>query len=371
VRVAHLLGSLQIGGKERAALRLARRGRKVGQDHQLVLFDLPFRSTDLDFDPGEVPVHFLPRGTGLDLRFAWRLGRLIDLAGIHVVHAHNDSALVYAAIASSWLSFRRAGLVATFHTWPSHPTPWARRLTRWASSRGETVAVSDELNGRLLQHRWVERCGTIWNGVELDVFSPQAVPAAWRQILGLPDDAFLVGHVARFDPIKRHIDLLAAARALHATAPKIVFVLVGRGPLLEAMRVEARDLVNIRFVPQVLDAASFMRAMDLIVLCSSHEAAPLVLLEALACAKPVLATAVGGIPSMLAPPSEPPCGVLVPPFEPASLATSIAALARDEARRRRLAELALARAQAFSFTREWETYSRLYTGVWHATRQPA
>ena len=67
--VVHLLSGLVIGGKERAALRLAERGLAGGGRHALWLFDTPFRSTELDFAPGPVPTHFLPRGSGLDLAF--------------------------------------------------------------------------------------------------------------------------------------------------------------------------------------------------------------------------------------------------------------------------------------------------------------
>src|SRR5579872_4156537 len=121
MRVVHFLSGLAIGGKERAALRLARHGIASGQDHQLLLFDSPFRSPMLDFDPGQVPTHFLPRKPGLDFGFARKVVHLLSELRPDVVHAYNDAALVYAAIALRVARSRHVRLVATFHNWPTYP----------------------------------------------------------------------------------------------------------------------------------------------------------------------------------------------------------------------------------------------------------
>ncbi|WP_207537887.1 glycosyltransferase [Sabulicella rubraurantiaca] len=361
-KVVHLLSGLAIGGKERAALRLARRGLREGQHHALVLFDHPFRSPETDFDPGAVRTHFLPRGGGLDLRFAWRLARLLQRLDTEIVHAHNDTALFYAALASRLLLRRPPRTVATFHTWPTHATARARCLNRLASHIAEVAAVSDELSERLRRAGWLGPCSTIWNGVDQSEFFPAPPPQAWRGKLGIPDDAVLVGHVARFDPIKRHADLLEAATMLARTALQVVFLLVGQGHLAEQVRRDAAGLENIRFLPQATDMATLMRGLDLITLCSAHEAAPLVLLEGMACGVPVVATHVGGIPYMVGT-GDDAGGLLVPPFDPSSLAGAIRHLAAHPEERARLGAAALRRAAAFSFDAEWSAYNRLYRGA--------
>lgn len=360
-RVAHLLSGLAIGGKERAALRLARRGLRDGQHHEMVLFDSPFRDPALDFDPGEVTTRFLRRGRGIDLGFAWRLGRLLDRHGIGVVHAHNDTALFYAAVARRLRLRHRPRVVATFHTWPSHPSSGARRLTLAAARGAAVAAVSAELAERLCETGWLGGCETIWNGVDQGEFFPAPPPENWRRDLALPDDAVLVGHVARFDPVKRHVDLLAAAAQLMHEAPRVVFVLVGQGPLAAEVRRRAAGLENLRFLSQVTDMAPLLRSMDVLLLCSAHEAAPLVLLEAIACGVPVIATEVGGMPHMIGTGPDA-CGLLVPPFQPASLAGAIAHLAARPEERARLGAAALRRAAAFSFEAEWQAYRALYEG---------
>jgi hypothetical protein len=71
-KILHLLGQLEIGGLERAALRLARRGRERGGDHSILLFNKPFRSARLDYVPGDVPTYFIPRESVGGLPRDWR-----------------------------------------------------------------------------------------------------------------------------------------------------------------------------------------------------------------------------------------------------------------------------------------------------------
>ena len=358
--IIHLLSGLQIGGLERAALRLARAGLEHGQAHGLVLYDRPFRSAALDFDPGPVPACFLPRGRGLDAGFIWRLARHLRGSGARVVHAHNDTALFYAVAAARLLGRRRPRVVGTFHSWPAQGSGRARLLNRLVAPLAPVAAVSQELADRLVQTGWLRRCGVIRNGIALP---PPPLPderQAWRRRLGVAGDAVLAGHVGRMDPVKRHQDLLAAAEALRDARPDLVFVLVGQGALLAEVQARAAQLGNVRVVPQVTDIPGLLGALDLFVLCSAHEGTPLALLEAMAAGLPPVATRVGGIPEMLGPD---PAGLLVPPGNPAALAREIGRLAGDAGLRAALGAAARRRAADFSFEAEWAAYASLYAGT--------
>lgn len=361
--VLHLLSGLAIGGKERAALRIARRAVEQGERHHLVLFDTPFRSEDLDFAPHPVVAEYLPRGTGLDLSFARRLARKMRESGAEVVHAHNDTALVYAALAKMLRPGRGARIVATYHSWPSHPTRGARLAARAAATQARVVAVSDELATRLRNTGWLRACGTVWNGVDLLHFTPSGPDGGWRETLGVAPSGVLVGHVARFDPIKRHEDVVQAARVLAVMAPEVTIAFVGRGSTRQGIERQAAGLPNVRFISHVTDMAPLLRSLDMLLLCSAHEAAPLSLLEAMACGVPVVATSVGGIPHMVGSPGPAQAGVLTPPLDPARLAEAIASLARNPAERARLAAGARHRAGLFSFDAEWSAYQALYAGA--------
>jgi glycosyltransferase involved in cell wall biosynthesis len=170
----------------------------------------------------------------------------------------------------------------------------------------------------------------------------------------------MVGHIARFDPVKRHVDLIETARRLHRAALPVAFVLVGQGELLEAARSAAAGLPNVHFLGSSDEIPGLLRRLDAFVLCSDHEATPLALLEAMACGLPCVATAVGGVPAVLASGAAAAAGILVPPRDPEALAAALARLAADPDMRARLSRAARARALEFSFERTWRSYSALY-----------
>ncbi len=348
---------------ERAVLRIARRANEEGQHHSLLLFDTPFRSENLDFRPDPVKADYLPRGPGLDFKFVLKLAQKLDSLEINLVHAHNDTALVYAVMAKLFVKSSRIKVIGSFHSWPSHDTRRARLLNKLASYEARIVAVSDELANRLVGGGWVRNCSTVWNGVDLDCFSRCGPDADWRTRLGIPSGGLLIGHIARFDPIKRHEDMLAAACLLAKTNPEVTIVFVGQGPRLRQIQQQAADLENVRFIPNVLDISTLLRSLDVSVLCSAHEASPLAILESMACGVPVIGTRVGGIPHLLGFHGADQAGILVPAFDPECLADAISYLARNPAERDRLSRNARRRSKLFSFNAEWLAYQALYAEV--------
>jgi L-malate glycosyltransferase len=280
---------------------------------------------------------------------------------VNIVHAHNDTAIFYAALARIIGRLTKTSLIGTFRNRPTHATFGARLSTRWAAGQAtEIVSVSQELSDWLVGTGWVHRCRTIWNGVDLAEFRPTGRVDRYRCRLGVPSDAILVGHVARFAPVKRHVDLLEAASKLESARPPIYFLLAGAGPLFESVRERAAACKNVIMLSNVRDVGAFLRGLDMFVLCSEHEGTPQALLEAMACALPIVATRVGGIPHLLAAQGRVPSGRLVPPRHPDRLASAILQLAQDTELRRRLGRSALKRIQAFSFEHEWAQYAALY-----------
>ena len=171
---------LRIGGKERVALQLALRGREEGDDHRLLLFDTPCRSDIVDLNPGDVPTYYSRRKPGIDLTLPWRIRRVVQDTGACVVHAHNDTAIFYGALALLLDRHRPLKLVGTFHTRPTHGTWRARTATRWAAQTATYVtSVSDELTHHLRMTGWVSRCRTLWNGVDIEKFSPAGGTDNW------------------------------------------------------------------------------------------------------------------------------------------------------------------------------------------------
>ena len=185
-------------------LDLAVRSRAAGHNDSILLFDRACDPSRGDLDPGALPVDFLPRRPGLDWRYPRRLRAWLGRTGARVVHAHNDSAVVYAAAAIRGMGRAAPRLVATWHNSPSHPTWGARLAARWASGRAHVNAcVSSDLARWLEQRGWLRAPIVVRNGVDTGRFRPAEGGAreAAREKLGVVEDAFLVGMLSLVDAL--------------------------------------------------------------------------------------------------------------------------------------------------------------------------
>ncbi len=150
-----------------------------------------------------------------------------------------------------------------------------------------------------------------------------------RSELQMGDGETLVLCLARLERQKGVDVLIEAARSLPAT---VRIVVAGDGPEHDAL-LDPATAAGVQLLGHRRDVADLLAAADLLCLPSRHEALPLALLEAMQAGVPVVASAVGGIPELLARGA----GVLVAPGAATALGTAIGELVADPARRRRLA----------------------------------
>jgi glycosyltransferase involved in cell wall biosynthesis len=153
-----------------------------------------------------------------------------------------------------------------------------------------------------------------------------------RAELGVGDDRPLIGIVARLVPIKAHEIFLEAAAIVRAAVPGSTFLIIGDGERRAELEGMARQLGiadATRFLGFRGDMREVYADLDVVTLCSNNEGSPVALIEALAAARPVVSTRVGGVPNVV---QDGESGLLVPPRDPAALADGILALLRDPAR---------------------------------------
>jgi len=145
-----------------------------------------------------------------------------------------------------------------------------------------------------------------------------------RSALGFPSDSFIIGTVGRvLDDHKRISDMIRALALISKTKPNVYLLVVGSGPDESALKRLAKDLGierNVCFAGYQANPQPFYQMMELFALASAREAFGLVLVEAMFAELPVVATRVGGIPSIV---EEGSTGCLVHPSQPAELAASI------------------------------------------------
>jgi glycosyltransferase involved in cell wall biosynthesis len=177
-------------------------------------------------------------------------------------------------------------------------------------------------------------------GVDLSRFDLPAPPCTIRDEHGIPCTDVLLGVVARLEPEKGHRYLVEAMPAILERAPSVWLAIVGEGSLCAELRAQvaalpapARD--RIVFTGRRDDISAITADLDIAVLPSLREAQGISILEAMARRKPVVASAVGGIPEVVADGAS---GLLVPPADPAALADAVVSLARSPRRRREMGE---------------------------------
>ena len=189
------------------------------------------------------------------------------------------------------------------------------------------ITVSDDLRKKAVAMGAApEKTRAIVNGCDLSVFHVRDRLDA-RQKLHIDPVAEGVVYIGRMDVKKGLRELVEAAASLHPERPNLHVYLVGEGPDRPAIEsaVRAKNATSyIHVLPACAsdDVAVWMAAADLVTLPSYMEGCPNVVLEALACGRPVVATNVGGIPEIMS--DE--CGRLVPPREPVALAQALASV---------------------------------------------
>jgi glycosyltransferase involved in cell wall biosynthesis len=283
---------------------------------------------------------------------AIRIARAVNNLRAQIVHTHSFSAGLVGALAMPLASGGR--LVATLHTYPpdAEGMHTRRRRDRWAlvllcRSASRLITVSDALRRDLLALRpdVAAKTVTIHNGIDTRA-APAPEAAEIRRSLEMPEPAPLVGMVARLAPQKGITDFIHAARAVLRELPSARFVLAGDGPL----RKEAESLIRelrlegrLRALGKVDSPRGLIAALDVLVVASTSEGSSIAAMEAMAAGKPVVATAVGGVPELVI---DGETGVLVEPRRPEKLASAILSLLRRPERAQELGERGRRRAAA-------------------------
>ena len=337
MRILFVTPSLGTGGAERltvdSALGMQKRGHTVGVVYGfLALQAEPLREAGVNLyeRPGATPelLNLLP--------WARHIRRAIRDFRPDVIYAQSVATALAARLAS-----HRSRMLVTVHG-ISHTDERLASILFKAS--GVTLtAVSEASAAGLRRYPWSPPVEVLRPGVDAEQVVEQS--RAIDPVDKVGDPSLTV--VARQQPEKGTDVLLRALPALALQLPKVGLMVVGIGEELEANRQLAVDLGiadRVKFVGLVSNAAPQLAAADIVVLPSRREGLPIVALEALSLARPVVATRVGGTPTVVVAGET---GWLAEPEDEASLVATIVACWSDpaEAARRGLAGRALVEEQ--------------------------
>jgi len=277
---------------------------------------------------------------GLDAMRAVRaLASLARAEGAAVLHSDAPRAALYAGLAA-----RLAGRAHVWHLRASvGGAPLADRLLIRLSDR--IIAVSRAAAARSAALRRAPQVRIVPTGIRPpDLLDPRTA----RALLDLPQDRLVVGVVGRVEPDKGGDDALAVLAGVRDAAPGAILVFLGAAdpespwPLTLRRRAAALGILeDTHFAGERPEAARLLRAFDLILHPSRHEALPRVLIEAAHAAVPVAAYAVGGVPEIV---EAGVTGLLAPGRDIAALGAAAVRLAADPDLRRVMGRAAARRA---------------------------
>jgi glycosyltransferase involved in cell wall biosynthesis len=354
--VLHIHKANGISGSERHLLALLPALRARDIDVAMVgLTEEPGGAEFIDaFRSVGVDTRAVPAGPDLNPRAVTGIMRVINDVRPDIVHTHLVHADLHGLIAAL---VRRVPSVSSIHDPPPFFDRWQSRLVAQLAGRlaRERIAISHDVE-RVIAAKHLGRPGHVtvihygidpgpWQAVDRDT------ARARLNLTDQPDesvqsvDSVVVGIASRMVAGKGHDELLDAFELALPRAPNVKLVIAGRGPLQPHLEARASRLHpgSVTFLGFVDHMPDFVAACDIVTMPTTQDLSEgfgLVVLEAMAAGRPVIATAVGPVPEVVDDAS----GILVPAGSSTALADALVRLANDAELRKQMGAAGAARA---------------------------
>ena len=369
IRILQVIPSLRCGGAERMVVNLITHlDRRHFQVAAIILGRSEGWVLEERLAREQVQVWHLDKRLGFDPRIILRVRAVVRRFRPHLVHSHLSLHYVYPAL----IGCQPLRHVVTVHL-PAETThkQAMRVLARIAHWRGVVpVAVSRGVANWVKCTHGIEDCMVISNGIPIDDYQcPSTRRQEWRREQGFLEEDVLFVCAARLEKQKNHAMLLEAFARGPATSPRAHLLLAGDGERRPALEEQARGLGiqgKVHFLGLRADICDVLAAADVFVLASHSEGNPLSLMEAMAAGLPVVATAVGGVPELIADRTS---GLLVRPGDSDGFVAAMLRLLQDEETRRKMSVAAARYAkEVFGASRMAQGYMDLYERLLEETR---
>lgn len=328
-RVVRIITRLNVGGPARHVGWLDSALNERGVKETLITGQVPPGESDMsDFveNLGVHPMTLAEMSRELSFRdvFAiWKLYKLFREKSPDLIHTHTAKAGTVGRIAGwcyKWMTWgtligrpRSCRFVHTFHGHIFHGyygklKTWVfltvERWLAWLVS--DRIVVISPQQFEEIHHQFrvgnAEQFRVIRLGLDLTQYEHwQQQRELLRQEIGASEDEMLIGIVGRITEIKHHsLFVDAATLVAKRTDSPVRFVIIGDGPLREELELQSRSSpAKIQFMGMRDDPDVFYPGLDIVALTSKNEGTPLTLLEAMANARPVVSTLVGGVVDVL------------------------------------------------------------------------
>jgi len=310
---------------------------------------------------------------GLGRRSTWdprpwrRLVRELRSKPVDVLHAHKFGSNLWDSTLGTLA--RVPVVISHEHTWSYEGSRPRVLLDRNVVGRlsDAFIAVSEHDRRKMIEveHIPADRAVLIPNGIR----GPRAASGGdVRAELGIGVDAPVAGAIGHLRAQKAYGVLVEAAAIVRATLQGLRVLIVGEGPEREALEAQIRERgleETVTLLGRRDDMGDIIAAIDVAVSSSAFEGSPLSLMEAMAASKPIVATAVGGVPDLVV---EGETGFLVPPADPTGLARAISTILGDRDLAARMGAAGAQRQRTeFDFAQTVRRVEELYVRLLTAT----
>jgi len=358
IKVLHIIPNFGTGGAERFVVDLLENtDRKKFDVAAVSLYGETGTILEKEVRSKNLKVYYLDKHRGLDLSMIPKLYRLIKHCRPDVVHSH-----CYVLRYALWPSiFCHVPVrVHTFRSIAQKEVDWVGKLIhKIAFTFGGVVpvSISEEVADSVrLVYGAKLQSPVIFNGVDTKRFACSNCKKEKQE-----GGEIILLHVGRFSPSKNHKLLIEAFSYALNQNPNLRLWLVGDGELRPSIEEMVQKLGlgdRIRFLGTRSDIPKLMACSDIFVLSSKWEGLPLVVIEAMAAGKPVVATAVGGVPELV---ENGLTGLLVPSDNANALAEALLLLAEDPELRQVMGQKGQKKAiDRFDISRTAREYEALY-----------
>ena len=307
------------------------------------------------------------RPKNYDARLLWDMIRAVRTYQADIISTHFARADMYGVVAGILTG---TPVIKNVHGILWNTSPWLQKVDRALSPfRACTVCNSRATLEAVRKQGSLCNGVVIYNGVpnRAVTLSPERV-AALRASLGIPPDAFVIGHVGGLIPLRDQRVMIDAMVLLSRELPNAYLVLVGDGPIRQQLEEQAVRLglgERVLFLGYRDDVPQLLATFDAYANMAYAEGFGIAVVEAMQSSLPVVLANAGALPELI---EDRVSGLLVPPGDSASLAKALAHLESDRVWTAQIGQAARRRAlDEFSIERYAQEFERLYRKV--ANRQ--
>jgi len=302
IKILHLLPSLEIGGMENALVNLINGMDATIFENAIFCFNSDNQANTLQerIIDKNIRIYHYKKREGVEYSLIIRTSRILKKEAADIIHTRNFAALLYGAAAAHLAGIH--GVVADIRGCiPADQGLKSKKLSFLVS---KFVAVSQGVKRLLANDYKIDehKIKTIYNGVDFRHFRNSPEKAKYRAQIGLAPADWVIGSVGRLEPVKDYPTLLKAIAPLIQQHPPMKLILVGdgsQGPALKQLAQSLEITTNVKFLGYQQNILPFLKCMDVFALTSISEGLSNVLLEAMACSLPIVATDVGGNPEIV------------------------------------------------------------------------